>query len=85
MPELKPCPFCGGKAKFINRGNFSSNFSSGFQYTIKCIDCDITLAQTEEMHFHLSDNGEPIMTEASKFNRERMINAWNRRTNNATD
>lgn len=38
MSELKPCPFCGGRAKFINKGNFSSNFSSGFYYSIKCVD-----------------------------------------------
>lgn len=84
MPELKPCPFCGGRAKFINKGNFSSNFSSGFYYSIKCVDCDITLAMTEEMHFHLSDDGLPVVTETSKYNRNRMINARNRRTNNAT-
>lgn len=83
MLELKPCPFCGGRAKFINKGNFSSNFSSGFYYSIKCVECDIELSQTEEMNFHLGDNGEPVMTEASKYNRERLIAIWNRRTNNA--
>ena len=39
MPELKPCPFCGGEAK-LQDTTYGNNISA---YVVRCknIDCDI--------------------------------------------
>lgn len=42
MAELKPCPFCGGKAKL--RG-FSYGGDEPLTFDVICIDC---IAQTDE-------------------------------------
>ena len=39
--ELKPCPFCGGEAEFIQKG-ISGNIRLGF---VKCNECGIKLKQ----------------------------------------
>lgn len=38
MIELKPCPFCGGKAKFVDFG-FGGKHED---WNVKCEDCEIT-------------------------------------------
>lgn len=44
--ELKPCPFCGGKADFKTKSNLSSHSEVGFDFTIKCRECDIEIPRT---------------------------------------
>lgn len=39
--ELKPCPFCGGEAEFIQKG-ILRNIRLGF---VKCNECGIKLNQ----------------------------------------
>lgn len=43
MEELKPCPFCGGKAVILNTGNFNSQLwgNSSVEYWAECISCNI--------------------------------------------
>ena len=36
MTELKPCPFCGGKARVI-----CNPFAEGDAYFITCVECDM--------------------------------------------
>ncbi len=41
MSELKPCPFCGGKAR-INKNSFYEDKTKGFtdhSYGVECLDC----------------------------------------------
>lgn len=63
--ELKPCPFCGGKAvKYVNNG-----------VCVKCVDCGISTITLCDMQRIESDKGTI----------ERVIEMWNRRTNNEID
>lgn len=42
MAELKPCPFCGGKANLIKRNLKTGFFPSGGTYYVHCKVCLIT-------------------------------------------
>ena len=74
MPELKPCPFCGGKAVKIVYWDEEEQNEKAWErgvkqdenhyYVIRCYDCDIELF-----------GGVPISG-------EELIKAWNRRTEN---
>ncbi len=64
MPELKPCPFCGGEAKVHTGEKF---FLIG-EEECSIVVCKSCLATSR--YFHTSKEA---------------IEAWNRRTNNATD
>lgn len=39
MAELKPCPFCGGKAEHVVTGVEHSSGTVGFGFAIKCTKC----------------------------------------------
>ena len=71
MTELKPCPFCGGKAE--------TNFTAQFWYfTVRCESCDAGITKTIKPM-------EIIGTKAVTFEMVRNAmktagEAWNRRT-----
>ena len=82
-PELKPCPFCGGKPQLCTLSNSSSHFGVGFEFEIACTSCKIKLPNRFEILLHLEENGELKIT---KDDREIAVAAWNRRvTNERTD
>ena len=39
-PELKPCPFCGGKGRVIDNKNVKADFSP-LLYAIQCTGCEM--------------------------------------------
>lgn len=80
MIELKPCPFCGGKAKLFVKCNTQRGITRGYLFGIHCTKCDITTQRTNyTIEFKLNDGGE---IEVTKDERPLAIEAWNRRADN---
>lgn len=80
MNELKPCPFCGGKAKFYIKNFPDETFAYCYLVGIYCPECGMTLPTTKYVvKIALGDDGEIKL-----LNDERSIaiEAWNRRVNN---
>ena len=46
MTELKPCPFCGGKAKFFTKAHTERGITRGWIFGIYCSQCDVTTPKT---------------------------------------
>lgn len=73
--ELKPCPFCGGKAVFHTESNSATHHCVGFAFKIEC-ECGMELPGTYHVEFSLKESGE-----INVFNDERpeAVEKWNRR------
>lgn len=66
MPELKPCPFCGGEAEyqqFVNPQNY---------YAVKCTTCDCGTDGYRLCNFDATP----------KENKSRNVAVWNTRPDN---
>jgi hypothetical protein len=79
MNKPKPCPFCGGEAKFLINKLVAKRKQAGWRFGIYCTKCGVVFPKTDyrvEMTF--SDDGEikPTIDE-----REIAAEAWNRRVN----
>lgn len=74
--ELKPCPFCGGKAMFLTIINKSSHLAVGVMFKIKCIKCGTELPKSYECEMYM-DQGGVIRT--GKDERTKATTDWNRR------
>lgn len=81
MAELKPCPFCGGKAKFLITLHMERGLTRGYTFGIYCTKCGITTPNTNySMEFEMStDDGELKVTADE---RPQAVEAWNRRADN---
>ena len=77
--KLKPCPLCGGKAKFRTISNRSSHSNVGFDFTIECVKCKTSSPKTYTIQFELGNNGE---IELILDGREIALQGWNRRAEN---
>ena len=76
--ELKPCPFCGGKAVFeqIDFGK-AERCSVGMQFKIRCKKCGSTMPRKSlNVFIKLSETGELNIW---LDDRAEAIEAWNRR------
>lgn len=78
MIELRPCPFCGGKAIFDGTAEPHCFMESPrVHYRIKCKDCGCSPTNAKfyiQAHFH------PELEEgikATATNRDKAIEAWN--------
>lgn len=75
--ELKPCPFCGGEAKFLVKVSTERGIIRGWNFGIYCSKCDITTPKTNYiLEIQLDEMGE-IITVIDE--RPLAIEAWNRR------
>lgn len=74
--KLLPCPFCGGKAVFETKGNSSSHYDVGFDFTIKCNKCLCVLPKRYELRLTLGDCGQ-IVPKVDE--RKEALEAWNNR------
>lgn len=90
MEELKPCPFCGEKAKIIfeKRKDDKSDFCGWFYCT--CSGCGIRTPNSyyEEYKFDAENQTLKPVTEYSNGNYinkysgyEKAVNEWNQRAN----
>lgn len=76
MAELKPCPFCGGKAEFKTNSSGYNNDSRIIGFGIKCNKCGLEHPKRYEVRISLGKNGE-IITDLDQ--RIRAIDEWNYR------
>lgn len=76
--ELKPCPFCGGKAMFLTVTNKSSHSAVGVMFEIKCTKCGTKFPKSYECEMYMDQDGG-IRT--GKDERMKAIADWNRRVN----
>lgn len=80
MSKLKPCPFCGGEAKFFTKIFSQKGISRDWQFGIYCTRCDVTTPRTDyKIEISFESNGE-IKTTIDE--REIAAEAWNRRSDN---
>lgn len=76
MTELKPCPFCGGKAKLVMVRSINA------EYVIKS-KCSKCYAETEGYCPNLKDEDKAISIIFECI--ELATKAWNRRVGNETN
>ena len=77
MKELKPCPFCGGKAEFVTKTNNMQGLERGFSFRIECSKCGVHISRKPyELKLKLGNQGqmETVIDE-----RQLAIDEWNRR------
>lgn len=78
MEELKPCPFCGGRAVYNTIANKSGCSSVGFTFVIECKDCETKLPSAFNVDFDLTEDGKINVLNDM---RSLAIRTWNTRTN----
>ena len=80
MSELKPCPFCGGVAKFSQSGCGTENGSVVLNFRISCRKCGATASGAyDHVKMNLRDDGHLNIWYDGRGTSEL---AWNRRANN---
>ena len=79
MDELKPCPFCGGKAYFdFNHDETKSYLSPRVEYRIRCRECGICSPKPFAMQAYFRPD-LPQGFEVDTEPRDKAVELWNRR------
>lgn len=78
MNELKPCPFCGGKAEIEQTAYGTTNYAScKLTFAVRCTECDATAPNANGyIAIKLSSDGN---LNPWHDDRLKAIEAWNRR------
>ena len=79
MAELKPCPFCGGKAFYHTVSIFSGHNDVGYYFSIKCEACGIEYPTRGAISISMY-RGEITYT---KDDRKELAAKWNTRQEEA--
>ena len=78
--KLKPCPICGGEAKFQIHSNIKMGGDGlGWSYTVVCKTCRLKIYNIYETHVKMNSDGE---LEFVRDDRRDIISTWNRRYEN---
>ena len=78
--KLKPCPICGGEAKFQIHSNIKMGGDGlGWSYTVVCKTCRLKIDNLYETHVKMNSDGE---LEFVRDDRRDIISTWNRRYEN---
>lgn len=76
--KLKPCPFCGGKAKIVKYSQ-ELPFSQEMNYfEVACTKCGIRPFHTEQVNLY--DKSDYIEIEKKLISK--VVKKWNRRVEN---
>ena len=76
--KLKPCPFCGGKAK-INKCTMELPFSEERNaFSVFCTECGCSPFEFDEINLYYNYDWK----EREDKLKNQAIEAWNRRVNN---
>ncbi len=79
--KLKPCPFCGGKATFrLETAQIYSGVSD-YRLGVECINCGIHSPHTYAVKKMFRGGG--FLT--TQDERDKAVEAWNRRANDEAD
>lgn len=80
MIDLKPCPFCGGKAVFRETRIGKHQEYRTIDFIIECEECNASpIKENNRISFKLTECGE---LSALQDDRDRAAKEWNRRANN---
>jgi hypothetical protein len=79
MKQLKPCPFCGGEAKFFTKTYSSKGTHKCWDFGIYCSLCNLVSPRTD---YHLEiDFGSDGDIEIIQDDRSLAASMWNVRSN----
>ena len=77
MFELKPCPFCGGKAIFSGKMyNMEGDNAQQVVFTISCSKCDLSFPATGFIRYRFTRNG---ILSIYHDDRDDVVRKWNER------
>ena len=68
MVRLKPCPFCGGKAKAHEKGRRAEGY---MWYMIACENCGANVTGDHENPYNSKEDGKAIRSAADNWNRRK--------------
>ena len=78
MKELKPCPFCGGKAHIKILSKTYGNRKEGIDFKVKCEKCGVEANQAYFFEIEFCPETE-LGIRVIEDEREKAIADWNRR------